>query len=109
MTPGAGGLPARRAGHASCRRARSVTTPSRRPPPSDRPSESRPPGAPAVVPGDLDSGLVGLLIVGRLLGVSADGDRLRREFGRTDRTFGDIELLRAARALGLKARCVRSR
>jgi subfamily B ATP-binding cassette protein HlyB/CyaB len=59
-------------------------------------------------PGDLDSGLVGLLIVGRFLGIAADGDRLRREYGRPGQAFQEVELLRAARSLGLRARCVES-
>ena len=63
----------------------------------------------ATVAHNLDSGLVCLLILGRFLGVAGDADRLRREFGKPGRPFTEIELQRAARSLGLKARHVRSR
>ncbi len=59
--------------------------------------------------GNVDGGLVGLLIVSRFLGIAADAERLRREFGKPGRRFEATELLRAARSLGLKARCIRSR
>src|SRR5262245_54549427 len=58
---------------------------------------------------DLDSGLVGLAVASRVLGIAADADQLRREFGVPGRAFGEADLLRAARSLGLKARLVRSR
>src|SRR5262245_57064830 len=56
-----------------------------------------------------DSGLVALLLVSRFLGQAVDGDRLRREFGTPGQRFGTNQLLRAARSLGLKARCVGTR
>jgi subfamily B ATP-binding cassette protein HlyB/CyaB len=73
------------------------------------PERAVPRGTAAPAEGDLDSGLAGLLILGQLLGVAADGERLRREYGRPGRPFQELELLRAARSLALKARRVRSR
>ena len=72
-------------------------------------SQPKTPAEAAAGTADLDSGLVCLLIVGRFHGIAADGDRLRRECGRPGESFRVMELLRAARSLGLKARCVRSR
>src|SRR5262245_54794356 len=59
--------------------------------------------------GDPDTGLMSLAIASRVLGISVDPDRLRREFGTPGHVFGETDLLRAARSLGLRARLVRSR
>jgi subfamily B ATP-binding cassette protein HlyB/CyaB len=59
-------------------------------------------------PEDLDSGLVCLLILSRFFGVPADGDQLRHQFGKPGQKFGETELVRAAKALGFKARRLRS-
>jgi subfamily B ATP-binding cassette protein HlyB/CyaB len=56
-----------------------------------------------------DGGLLALLIVCRFLGIAADAEGLRREFGKPGPTFGETELVRAARSLGLKARFVTTR
>ena len=53
-----------------------------------------------------DTGLRCLLILARYHEVAADEGRLRREFGPPGRAFGDPEIIRAARAIGLKARGV---
>ena len=58
---------------------------------------------------ELDSGLTCLLILARYFGLPADGDRLRREFAAPGMPFGEVELVRAARSLGLRARAVRCR
>src|SRR5262247_323731 len=60
-------------------------------------------------PESLDSGLLALMIVSRFLGVAGDAEGLRREFGKPGQTFGEIELVRAARSLRLKTRSVRTR
>jgi subfamily B ATP-binding cassette protein HlyB/CyaB len=57
----------------------------------------------------LDTGLACLLILARYLEVPADGAPLRHEFGRPGEPFDDGEILRAAKALGIKARVVGSR
>jgi subfamily B ATP-binding cassette protein HlyB/CyaB len=49
------------------------------------------------------------MIVSRFLGIGADADQLRREFGSPGHPFTVPQLLRAAGSLGLRARCVRSR
>jgi subfamily B ATP-binding cassette protein HlyB/CyaB len=51
---------------------------------------------------DLDTGLVCVVLVARYLGLATDADQLRHQFGEPGRPFGDIEILRAARSLGLK-------
>ena len=63
-------------------------------------------GAP---PNQLDTGLSCLLLVTRYLGVGADAGRLRHEFGASGALFGESEILRAAKALDLKAGRVSSR
>jgi len=57
-----------------------------------------------------DSGLAGLVLIARLLGVAADPARIAHEAGlRAGETFSTDDILRAARRLGLKARALRSR
>jgi subfamily B ATP-binding cassette protein HlyB/CyaB len=56
-----------------------------------------------------DPGLACLLTVARFLGVPADAEELRRRFAPSGQPFGEAELVRAARALGLRARGLRSR
>ena len=51
-----------------------------------------------------DTGLATLALVLRIKGRPVDVPRLRHEFGHADRPINDVELLRAARQLGLKAR-----
>lgn len=55
----------------------------------------------------IDSGLQSLALVAQLHQVAVDGDHLQREFGRVGHVCSEHELLRAARKLGFKARCVR--
>jgi subfamily B ATP-binding cassette protein HlyB/CyaB len=52
---------------------------------------------------EIDTGLVCLLILARYFGLAADAEQLTHAFGASGRTFGDTEVLRAARRLGLKA------
>ena len=56
----------------------------------------------------MDTGLACLLILARYFGVPADGAQLRHLFGGSGKTFGDTELLRAAKHLGFKAGLVDS-
>src|SRR5215510_8940617 len=58
---------------------------------------------PTPSPQEVDTGLVCLLILVQYFGIAADGAQLRHEFGASGQTFGDTEVLRAAKRLGLKA------
>jgi subfamily B ATP-binding cassette protein HlyB/CyaB len=51
----------------------------------------------------LDTGLVCLLIIARYFGLPAVADQLAHQFGTSDNPFSDVEILRAAKSLGLKA------
>ena len=53
-----------------------------------------------------DTGLDGLVIIAGCHGLAADADRLRHEFAQGAAPLCTADLLRAARWLGLKARCV---
>ena len=53
-----------------------------------------------------DSGLAGLVLIARLLGVAASADGLRHAFGRPGQSFDETSLLRAAKSMGLKAKAV---
>jgi len=55
-----------------------------------------------------DTGLASLLLLARLHGVPADAGQLQHQFGQSGQVFGENELLRAARHLGLKAGAVDS-
>lgn len=50
----------------------------------------------------IDTGLACLLMLARYFGVPADPHQLRHEFSASGAPFGDLEILRAARRLGLK-------
>ena len=52
---------------------------------------------------EIDTGLVCLLMLARYFGVPAEYEQLQHEFGESGKTFGEVELLRAARHLGFKA------
>ena len=67
------------------------------------------PSAPSspVVP--VDAGLICLLILARFYDLPADGSQLRHQFVSSGKTFSDLELLRAAKHLGLKAGLLKSR
>jgi len=58
--------------------------------------------------GRTDSGLICLMILARLHGLPADAGQLRHQFGQSGRNFSNIEILRAAKSLGLKAREIAS-
>jgi ATP-binding cassette, subfamily B, bacterial HlyB/CyaB len=51
----------------------------------------------------VDTGLICLLILARFYDLPADGSQLRHQFAQPSQPLTDIELLRAARHLGLKA------
>ncbi len=55
-----------------------------------------------------DTGLSGLVLVARYLGVAADAEQLRHRFAPSGDAVGADDILRAARHLGLKARSVAS-
>ena len=56
----------------------------------------------------VDTALACLVIGARLFGLAAEPGVLRHRFGQPGREFGETELLRAARFLGLKARAIDS-
>ena len=53
--------------------------------------------------GLVDSGLVCVLIIARFYDLPADGSQLCHQFTESGKFFGDTELLRAAKHIGLKA------
>jgi subfamily B ATP-binding cassette protein HlyB/CyaB len=53
---------------------------------------------------ELDSGLACLILLARLHGLPADPSQLQHQFGQSGRSFSDMEIIRAARSLGLKAK-----
>ena len=53
-----------------------------------------------------DTGLLCLLLLARYHEVAADEGRVRREFGPPGQAFDEGDIIRAARAIGLKARAV---
>ncbi len=59
-------------------------------------------------PQQIDTGLACLLLVARYFGLPADEAQLKHEFGQAGKAFGEIEILRAAKELGLKASPARS-
>lgn len=59
--------------------------------------------SPPQPPQEIDTGLVCLLILSRYFGIAADAAQLTHAFGTSGKTFGDTEVLQAARRLGLKA------
>jgi subfamily B ATP-binding cassette protein HlyB/CyaB len=73
-------------------------------PPNSRP-EAAGPSAPVF---HADTGLISLLIVARFYDLPADASQLRRLFMSSAAYFSDLELLRAAKHIGLKAGAVKS-
>jgi subfamily B ATP-binding cassette protein HlyB/CyaB len=63
----------------------------------------------ALAPDQLDTGLSCLVLLGRYLGVAADPAQLRHQFGASRESFGDVEILRAGKSLGLKCGRLSSR
>jgi ATP-binding cassette, subfamily B, bacterial HlyB/CyaB len=51
---------------------------------------------------NIDTGLTCLLMLARYFGIPADPHQLRHEFSVSGKLFGDMEILRAAKRLGLK-------
>jgi subfamily B ATP-binding cassette protein HlyB/CyaB len=51
----------------------------------------------------IDTGLMSVLLVARYFGIAAMAEQLVHQFGTAGKPFGDTEVLRAARYLGLKA------
>jgi len=56
----------------------------------------------------IDSGLAALVLLARYHGVAVEPEALRHQFALGDRPFAVDDLLRAAKVLDLKARCVTS-
>jgi subfamily B ATP-binding cassette protein HlyB/CyaB len=54
-------------------------------------------------PAELDTGLMCLVLLARYLGLPADANHLKHLFGAPATLFGDTEILRGAKSLGLKA------
>ncbi|MGH8219009.1 MAG: type I secretion system permease/ATPase, partial [Steroidobacteraceae bacterium] len=53
-----------------------------------------------------DPGLTALALIARMHGIAADEAQIRHQAGLGERRFGEADLLRAAKSLGLKARIV---
>lgn len=53
-----------------------------------------------------DSGLLALVIMARLHGITAEPQQLRHEFGESGQTFTSEDILLAARSISMKARSV---
>ena len=51
---------------------------------------------------NVDTGLACLLMLTRYFGIPADPHQLHHEFGVSAQPFGDMEILRAAKRVGLK-------
>jgi subfamily B ATP-binding cassette protein HlyB/CyaB len=65
--------------------------------------------APSATVPPADTGLICLLILARFYDLPADGSQLRHQFVSSGKTFSDVELLRAAKHLGLKAGVLKTR
>ena len=59
-------------------------------------------------PAELDTGLMCLVLLARYLGLPADANHLKHLFGAPATLFGDTEILRGAKSLGLKVACLSS-
>jgi ATP-binding cassette, subfamily B, bacterial HlyB/CyaB len=64
--------------------------------------------APSAGESSLDTGLTCLLILARFYDLPADGSQLRHLFVSSGKQFSDLELLRAAKHLGLKADLIKT-
>ena len=69
-------------------------------------SASRTASAPLQSSAPSDPGLTALALIARMHGIAADEAQIRHRAGLSERCFGEADLLRAAKALGLKARLV---
>ncbi len=56
----------------------------------------------------VDSGLSCLVMLARFFGVAAEAGQLKHQFGQAEEVFGNTEILRASKLLGLKARQINS-
>lgn len=59
-------------------------------------------------PPNIDTGLIGLVLLARFHGTAVEPAQLEHQYGVPGRPFGITEILRAGRALGLRARELRS-
>ena len=59
--------------------------------------------------GEIDSGLACLVMIARFHGLAADPSQLTHEFKESGEPFGSVEILLAAKKLGLRARQVSTR
>jgi subfamily B ATP-binding cassette protein HlyB/CyaB len=57
---------------------------------------------------EVDTGLASILLVARFYGIAADAGQLKHEFSESGKQLDETQLLRIAKYLGLKARCVES-
>jgi len=78
------------------------------PPPGAPPRTAEEPPGGARRP-ELDTGLVCLVLLARFHGLAADPDQLAHEWAEPGASFGPDQILRAAKALGLKASRVRAK
>ncbi len=78
-------------------------------PPPDSPSQAAQDAPSARDAAPLDSGLASLAIILRVLGQPVDPSQLQHRFGKSGASLSAIDLLRAAKALGVKAREINSR
>ena len=53
-----------------------------------------------------DSGLTCLTLIARLFDLPSDQAQLKHEFGTSDKHFSDLEILRSAKCIGLKAKSI---
>lgn len=58
--------------------------------------------------GQVDSGLVCLVMLSRLHGMPADPGQLKHHYGQSEQLFTESEILRGAKSIGLKARAISS-
>ena len=58
--------------------------------------------------GQVDSGLVCLVMLSRLHGMPADPGQLKHQYGQSEQLFTESEILRGAKSIGLKARAISS-
>lgn len=62
-----------------------------------------PPHAITNTANEVDSGLACLVLLARFFGVAAEAEQLRHQFGESGKTFGEAQILLAAKHLDLKA------
>jgi len=61
-----------------------------------------------IEPNQIDSGLTCLAILGQYYQIALEPAQLKHQFGDGEKPFAELEILRAAKAVGFKARAVAS-